>query len=110
MWWGRTQHVQHELLARLRTVENDRWMLRCASSGRSESIDPRGKPSAEGVEIGTAGVAEVGYAHRSSFALGGRLYFLGPAAALGTLAYAVVAGVGSVARRIANRKPRSRVV
>ena len=33
MQWGRAQHEHHALLFRLRAVENDRWLLRAASSG-----------------------------------------------------------------------------
>lgn len=45
MSWGKIQHDNHELVLRLRAVENDRWILRSASSGRSEVIDPHGRPS-----------------------------------------------------------------
>jgi apolipoprotein N-acyltransferase len=82
MTWGRIQHIHHELLLRLRAVENDRWILRATSSGRTEAIDPHGVPSAECVEIGETGTVAVSYANRTSFALGGRLHVLGPAAAL----------------------------
>src|SRR5262249_32313148 len=50
--WSRMQHAHHELLLRLRALENDRWILRAASSGRSEAIDPHGSPSQEGVAVG----------------------------------------------------------
>src|SRR5262249_5749889 len=50
MTWGRIQHVHHELLLRLRAVENDRWILRPTSSGRTEAVDPHGMPSEEGIE------------------------------------------------------------
>src|SRR5262249_24885287 len=33
MRWTRMQHVHHELLLRLRAVENGRWIVRAASSG-----------------------------------------------------------------------------
>jgi predicted amidohydrolase len=85
MHWGQVQHLHHELLFRLRAVENDRWVLRASSSGRSESIDPHGRPSAEGVEIGAIGSVVVGYGHRDTQPLGSLAYFLGPIAALGTL-------------------------
>jgi apolipoprotein N-acyltransferase len=79
--WGRVQHIHHELLHRLRAVENDRWLLRATSSGRSEAIDPHGVPSAEYLDIGDSGCLLLGFAHRSTFALGGRMYLLGPLAA-----------------------------
>jgi predicted amidohydrolase len=89
MSWSRIQHVHHELLLRLRAVENDRWILRCASSGRSEAVDPHGYPSANGIEIGKTGSAVVGFAHaaEASYPLGGQLYFLGPVAAAACLVY-----------------------
>ena len=74
------QHVHHELLLRLRAVENDRWILRAASSGRSEVIDPHGVPSEEGIDIGTVGMKTSAFGHRDTFALGGRLDWFGPVA------------------------------
>lgn len=85
MSWGRIQHDNHELLLRLRAVENDRWILRAASSGRSEAVDPHGVPSREGVEVGATGTAVVAYGHRDTQPLGGQLWFFGPLAALGSL-------------------------
>jgi apolipoprotein N-acyltransferase len=85
MSWGRIQHVHHELIHRLRAVENDRWLLRATSSGRTEAIDPHGVPSAEHLDIGETGTLHVAFGHRSSFALGGRLHWLGPLAGAATL-------------------------
>jgi apolipoprotein N-acyltransferase len=99
MSWSRTQHVHHELLVRLRAVENDRWVLRATSSGRSEAVNPRGVPSEEGLDIGAAGFVHVGYAHRGGFALGGQLHVLGPAAAAGTVVFFVVHVVGALRSR-----------
>lgn len=90
MSWTPVQHVHHELLLRLRAVESDRWILRAASSGRSEVIDPRGVPSEEGVEIGREGVVKLPFAHRATWTLGSRLYPLGPAAAAGSVLFAVI--------------------
>ena len=81
MAWSAMQHRQHELLVRLRAVENDRYVLRAASSGRSEVIDPRGVPSATGIEIGERGFVVLPFAHRNSSPFGPRLRFLGPVAA-----------------------------
>jgi apolipoprotein N-acyltransferase len=89
LWWGRLQHVQHELLLRLRAIENDRWILRAASSGRSEVIDPHGRPSLEGIEIGEKGTIAVGYGLRDGIALGGQTWVLGPA----SLVISVIAGL-----------------
>jgi apolipoprotein N-acyltransferase len=107
MSWSRTQHVHHELLARLRAVENDRWMLRCASSGRSEVINAHGEPSPEGVEIGETGTVVVDFAHVESFALGGQLFFLGPAAAMGTALFVVLYWVQLIRKSRAQRRSAS---
>jgi apolipoprotein N-acyltransferase len=88
MNWTRMQHDHHALLFRLRAVENDRWLLRATSSGRTEVIDPHGKPSKKGIPVGAVdGHIVLPFAHRHSWALGGRLAWLGPAAALGTLLF-----------------------
>jgi apolipoprotein N-acyltransferase len=43
-WWGDTQgHKQHLSLARLRAIENRRWVARSANTGISAIIDPAGK-------------------------------------------------------------------
>jgi apolipoprotein N-acyltransferase len=93
MAWGRVQHEHHALLFRLRAVENDRWLVRASSSGRSEVISPRGVPSAEGVEVGKAGQVVLPFAHRHTWALGAWLSFLGPAAAAGTVVFLVWRGL-----------------
>jgi apolipoprotein N-acyltransferase len=98
--WGRVQHVHHELLARLRAVENNRWLLRCASSGRSEVINPHGIPSHLGVEVGGTGTAVVEFGHIEGVSPGSRLYFLGPAAMAGTALYLVVFLAGRLWRRL----------
>jgi apolipoprotein N-acyltransferase len=99
MSWTRAQHEHHALLFRLRAMENDRWLLRTSSSGRTEAISPRGVPSAEGVEVGAVGQVVLPFAHRDTWALGGRLAFLGPAAAAGTALFLVVRGLGLIRRR-----------
>lgn len=81
MSWGRIQHLNHELLLRLRAVEFERWAIRSASSGRSESIDPNGHSSPEGVEIGQKGYAVVPYAHVTTITLAAYAALLGPACA-----------------------------
>lgn len=43
-WWGDTPgYKQHFSFARLRAIENRRWVLRSANTGTSGSIDPSGK-------------------------------------------------------------------
>lgn len=78
MDWGMIQHQQHELLARLRAVENNRWLLRAVSSGRSEAIDPRGYPSTECLTIGSEGWLRVGYRHETVRVTGSELAAFGP--------------------------------
>jgi apolipoprotein N-acyltransferase len=85
--WTPTQHDHHELLCRLRAVENDRWFLRATTSGRSEVIDPHGNPSADGVEIGKAGYVVLPYRHRTSTPPGSRASYLGPTAAGASVAF-----------------------
>lgn len=87
MAWGRMQHVHHELLVRIRAVENDRWVLRATSSGRTEAVNPHGIPSEEHLDIGEVGHVEVGYSHRTTFSLGSHAHVLGPTAAALTLLF-----------------------
>jgi apolipoprotein N-acyltransferase len=105
MDWGRVQHEHHALLCRLRAVENDRWLVRAASSGRTEVISPRGLPSKEGIEIGKVGHIVLPFAHRDSWALGGRLWFLGPAALAGTVLFLAVRGLA----RVRARRPKTSI-
>jgi apolipoprotein N-acyltransferase len=102
MGWGRAQHEHHALLFRLRAVENDRWLVRASSSGRSEVISPRGVPSKDGLAVGEVGRVVLGFAHRDTWAPGGRLAFLGPLAAAGSalfLAWRVLAWLRGRRRR-----------
>jgi apolipoprotein N-acyltransferase len=87
--WGEVQHANHELLARLRAVENDRWFLRATSSGRTETVNPHGYPSQNGIDMGKADAQVFSFSHRRTFALGGQMFFLGPLAAIGTSAFVV---------------------
>jgi apolipoprotein N-acyltransferase len=108
MEWGRVQHVNHEQILRLRAVENDRWIVRCASSGRSEVIDPHGVPSQKAIEIGERGYATLPFGHRNSFALGGQLCFLGPVCAVSTLLFVVYRSVGGIRRKFGSpAKPQA---
>ncbi len=85
--WGKVQHANHELLVRLRAVENDRWVLRATTSGRSEAVDPHGVPSSEHLDFGETGQIVVSFASSSRFALGGRLYLFGPLATGATIIF-----------------------
>ncbi len=93
MEWTRVQHEHHALLFRLRAVENDRWVVRASSSGRSETISPRGVASKTGIEIGQVGHTVLGFDHRTTWALGGRLAFLGPAAGVATALFLLRRGL-----------------
>src|SRR5205814_4674016 len=93
MSWGRVQHEHHALLFRLRAVENDRWLVRASSSGRSEVVSPRGVTSNEGIEVGQVGQVVLPFAHRNSWALGGWLAVLGPVAAAGTVVFLLWRGM-----------------
>lgn len=105
MPWGTVQHLNHELLVRLRAVENDRWILRATTSGRSEAIDPHGVPSAEHLDVGETGQLVVAFGSRTTFALGGRLHLLGPVAAAVTVLLCLR---GIIARILDRRSLRSR--
>ena len=45
--WPARQHLQHAEIFRHRALENNRWMLVCATSGLSQLIDPRGNRIAQ---------------------------------------------------------------
>ena len=81
MTWCAMQHEHHGLLARLRALETDRWLLRATSSGRTEVIDPHGIPSREGIAVGETGYLVLGYGHRHGITWGGRAAVLGPMSA-----------------------------
>jgi apolipoprotein N-acyltransferase len=56
--WGQIQHLQHSAMAPVRAVETGLWIVRAASSGASQIIDPAGRvrgslvPGTEGVLAG----------------------------------------------------------
>jgi apolipoprotein N-acyltransferase len=101
--WGRVQHANHELLVRLRAVENDRWVLRPTTSGQTEAVDPHGFPSVQSLGFGEVGTIAVAFSHRDASSLGSRAYWLGPLAALATLLFLVVRVANWVGSR---RRPR----
>ncbi len=93
MHWGRLQHEHHGLLFRLRAIENDRWLLRASSSGRSEVISPSGVPSVGGVEVAQVGFIVLPYAHRHSWTPAWWLTILGPGAAVATTVFLFWRGI-----------------
>ncbi|HAH32361.1 MAG TPA: apolipoprotein N-acyltransferase [Elusimicrobia bacterium] len=58
--WGKWQHLQHSAMSPARAVESGLWLVRAASSGSSQIIDPLGKiraalpPEGSGLLTGTA--------------------------------------------------------
>ena len=56
-------------------------MLRATASSQTETIDPHGHPSADGLAIGETGHLVVSYGHRSGMTLGARAAVLGPISA-----------------------------
>jgi apolipoprotein N-acyltransferase len=91
--WGRVQHLNHELLVRLRAVENDRWVLRPTTSGQTEAIDPHGFPSTESLGFGETGAVAVPFGYRDTFSLGSFAYWLGPIAAALTCLLVLLNGI-----------------
>jgi len=41
--WGNTQHIQHSSMTSMRAVENGRYIVRVATSGISQVVDPFGR-------------------------------------------------------------------
>jgi apolipoprotein N-acyltransferase len=96
------RNMHHETMLRLRAVENDRWVLRAANSGRSEAISPLGIPSEEGVAISEIGHVVVQYSHRDTRAFGTYAHRLGPVAGF-TVALALVVAVCRIGRQLWRR-------
>ncbi len=51
MSWSYNQHLQHSSMTSMRAVENNRYIVRSASSGISQIIDPNGRTTLE-INIG----------------------------------------------------------
>jgi apolipoprotein N-acyltransferase len=98
--WGAIQHDHHELLQRLRAVESGRWLLRAASSGRTETIDPHGVPSIEGLDFAEEGIIVLPFGHLSERTIGSRLALFGPLALAATGVYLVLTMIGRFRRRL----------
>jgi apolipoprotein N-acyltransferase len=64
-WFGRSSALaQHLAMARVRAVENRRWLLRGTNTGQTVAVDPYGRIVAR-LEPFTRGVLEAPYAFRS---------------------------------------------
>lgn len=64
-WFGRSAAPeQHLMMARVRAVENRRWLLRCTNNGLTVSLDPYGRIVAR-MAAGVRGSLEAPYGFRS---------------------------------------------
>jgi len=75
--WGRVQHLQHSAMTLFRAVENRRWVLRAASSGASQIIDPYGRVL-HSLGIGDVGVLVGSIARRRDLSIFTRFGFAFP--------------------------------
>lgn len=55
IFWGKWEHLQRSSMAPLRAVESRRWIVRAASSGMSQIIDPYGRVT-DSLPIGVEGI------------------------------------------------------
>jgi apolipoprotein N-acyltransferase len=68
-WFGRSSAPeQHMMMARVRAVENRRWLLRDTNNGYTESIDPYGRTIAQ-LPLDIRGQLDAPYAMRSDLSL-----------------------------------------
>ena len=65
MWWSELQHLQHSAMAPARAIEYRRWVVRAASSGISQVIDPFGRVK-ESLGVGLTGTISGEIEGRSS--------------------------------------------
>ena len=64
-WFGRSSAPeQHMAMARVRAVENRRWLLRDTNNGYTESIDPYGRTAAQ-LQLDIRGQLDAPYDFRS---------------------------------------------
>jgi len=103
-------------MARVRAVENRRWMLRSTNNGYTMDVDPYGRVIAQ-LPTDTRAALEAPYAYRSDLTLytrwGDWLPWLSVFASFGLLGFAQLrfrrwAGQTPEATRNSNRKMRSR--
>jgi len=55
VFWGKWEHLQRSAMAPLRAVESRRWIVRAASSGMSQIIDPYGR-IIDSLPVGVEGI------------------------------------------------------
>jgi apolipoprotein N-acyltransferase len=68
-WFGRSAAPeQHLAMARVRAIENRRWLLRSTNNGHTVSVDPYGRIVAE-MPVDLRGALEAPYAYRDDMTL-----------------------------------------
>jgi apolipoprotein N-acyltransferase len=115
-WFGRSAAPeQHVAMARVRAVENRRWMLRSTNNGYTMDVDPYGRVIAQ-LPTDTRAVLEAPYAYRSDLTLytrrGDWLPWLSVFASFGLVGFARIrarrwAGQTPEATAHSNRRKRS---
>jgi apolipoprotein N-acyltransferase len=102
-WFGRSSALgQHLAMARVRAIENRRWLLRATNTGETVSVDPYGRIVAR-LPRYERGVLSAPYAFRSNLTLytrwGDWVAWLSIAVTIGLLLKATAADRRSVARK-----------
>jgi apolipoprotein N-acyltransferase len=95
-WFGRSgAPAQHAAMARVRAIENRRWLLRATNTGETLVVDPYGRETVR-LEPGVRGVLTAGYDFRSDRTLYSRfgdwLAWLSTIVAAGMIAAAMRRG------------------
>ncbi len=68
-WFGRSAGPeQHLEMARVRAIENRRWLLRCTNNGFTVTVDPYGHETAR-LAADTRGTLDTSYGYRSDLTL-----------------------------------------
>jgi apolipoprotein N-acyltransferase len=68
-WFGRTAGPQQHLeMARVRAIENRRWLLRCTNNGFTVTVDPYGHETAR-IPADIRGALDTRYGYRSDLTL-----------------------------------------
>jgi len=92
MTWGVTEHIQHSWMAPARAVEHRRWIVRSASSGISQIIDPYGNVTGS-LAVGDEGVVVGSVEAKASFTAYDRVGYVVPYACLAGTVLVLLASV-----------------